>query len=64
MVDKNQVQGGAKEFGGKVKEAAGKIVGNDRLQAEGMADQAEGKTQKNYGKVKDAMKDEIGLKKH
>lgn len=64
MVDKNQVQGGAKEIGGKIKEAAGKLVGNERLQADGMADQAEGKTQKNYGKVKDAMKDEVGLKKH
>ncbi len=60
MVDKNEVKGGAKEMAGKVKEAAGKVVGNDRLQAEGLADQAEGKTQKNYGKVKDAVKDQTG----
>ena len=64
MVDKNEISGGAKELGGKIKEGVGKLVGNDRLRAEGLADQAEGKTEKNYGKVKDAMKDEIGLKKH
>ncbi len=62
MADKNQIQGGAKEIGGKIKEAAGNLVGNDRLQAEGLADQAEGKTQKNYGKVKDAVKDQVGAK--
>ncbi|KTQ95811.1 general stress protein CsbD [Aureimonas ureilytica] len=62
MVDKNEISGGAKELGGKVKEGLGKLVGNDRLQAEGLADQAEGKTEKNYGKVKDAVKDTLGSK--
>ncbi len=60
MVDSNQIKGGAKEIGGKIKEAAGNAVGNDRMAAEGLADQAEGKTQKNYGKVKDAVKDQVG----
>lgn len=59
MVDSNQIKGGAKELGGNIKEAAGKLVGNERLQAEGEIDQAAGKTQKNYGKVKDAVKDEL-----
>lgn len=58
-MDKNEVKGGAKELGGKLKEAAGNLVGNDRLAAEGVVDQAAGKTQKNYGKVKDAVKDEL-----
>jgi len=60
MVDSNEIKGGAKELGGKLKEAVGSAVGNDRMQAEGMADQAEGKTQKNYVKVKDAVKDQTG----
>ncbi|MFD2236785.1 CsbD family protein [Aureimonas populi] len=60
MVDSNQIKGGAKEIGGNIKEAAGKAVGNERLQAEGQIDQVEGKTQKNYGKVKDAVKDQTG----
>lgn len=59
MVDENQVKGGAKELGGKIKESVGSLVGNERMEADGLADQAEGKTQKNYGKVKDAVKDEI-----
>lgn len=59
MVDENQVKGGAKELGGKIKEGVGSLVGNERMEADGLADQAEGKTQKNYGKVKDAVKDEI-----
>ncbi|HEX2020896.1 MAG TPA: CsbD family protein [Aurantimonas sp.] len=59
MADENQFKGGAKETGGKLKEAAGRAVGNDRLEAEGDADQVEGKTQKNYGKVKDAVKDQF-----
>jgi uncharacterized protein YjbJ (UPF0337 family) len=59
MVDKNEIKGGAKEVGGKIKEAAGRAVGNERLEAEGEVDQVEGETQKNYGKVKDAVKDQI-----
>ncbi|MER0236999.1 CsbD family protein [Fulvimarina sp. MAC8] len=58
MVDKNEIKGAAKEAGGKVKEAVGSAVGNERMRAQGEADQAEGKTQKNYGKVKDAVKDQ------
>lgn len=57
-MDKNETKGSAKELGGKLKEGVGKAVGNERMEAEGAADQAEGKTQKNYGKVKDAVKDQ------
>ena len=39
MVDKNEISGGAKELGGKIKEGVGKLVGNERLQAEGAVDQ-------------------------
>lgn len=59
MAEKEQTTGGMKEMGGKVKEAAGKLVGNPRLEGEGKADKIEGKTEKNYGKVKDAVKDQF-----
>lgn len=62
MVDSNTIKGGAKEIGGKLKEAVGNATGNDRMKADGLADQAEGKTQKNYGKVKDAAKDQLGAR--
>ena len=58
-MDKHEISGGAKQAGGTVKEAAGKLVGNERLQAEGKIDQVEGKTEKNVGKVKDAIKDQV-----
>jgi uncharacterized protein YjbJ (UPF0337 family) len=45
---------------GRIKEAAGVLTGNDKLRAEGKADQAVGKTeqavQKTVGKVKKALK--------
>jgi uncharacterized protein YjbJ (UPF0337 family) len=59
MAEKEQASGGMKELGGKIKEGAGKLVGNDRLVAEGKVDQMEGKTEKNYGKVKGAVKDQL-----
>ena len=58
-MDKHEISGGAKQAGGAVKEAAGKLVGNERLEAEGKIDQVEGKTEKNVGKVKDAIKDQV-----
>ncbi|MDY8110130.1 CsbD family protein [Fulvimarina sp. 2208YS6-2-32] len=52
-------KGTAKELGGSIKETAGKVTGNDRMEAEGTGDRVEGKTQKNLGKVKDAVKDQL-----
>jgi uncharacterized protein YjbJ (UPF0337 family) len=49
---------------GRIKEAVGVVIGNDRLRAEGKADQAIGKTkqaaQKTVDKVKKAVKKAIG----
>jgi uncharacterized protein YjbJ (UPF0337 family) len=41
---------------GKAKEAAGKAVGNERLEAEGVADQAAGNAKQAGEKVKDVGK--------
>jgi uncharacterized protein YjbJ (UPF0337 family) len=41
---------------GKVKEAAGKVSGNDKLQAKGKADQTKGNLKQAGEKVKDALK--------
>jgi uncharacterized protein YjbJ (UPF0337 family) len=48
----DKTEGTAKQMKGKVKEAAGKAVGNPDLHAEGRGDQAEGKVQKKIGDVK------------
>jgi len=42
---------------GKVKETAGKAVGNERLTAEGRADQAKGDAKQAVEKAKDVFKD-------
>jgi len=51
-MNKDQVNGRAETAKGAVKEAAGKVVGNDRLTAEGRAEQAAGKVQSTAGDVK------------
>lgn len=52
-------KGTAKEIGGSIKETVGKLTGDDRLEAEGTGERVEGKTQKNIGKVKDAVKNQF-----
>ncbi|MDP1642624.1 MAG: CsbD family protein [Phenylobacterium sp.] len=56
---KDQAEGAAKDMGGKVKEAAGKLTGNDRLEAEGHMDQAKGKVQKGVGDLKEGARDAL-----
>ncbi len=55
-MDKDRIAGTAKEIKGSVKEATGKLFGNDKLEAEGRADKVEGKVQDAAGKIKDALK--------
>lgn len=50
--NKDQVRGRAKSAKGKVKQAAGKLVGNKRLESEGKLDRAVGKAQSEYGDLK------------
>ena len=56
-MNKDQVEGRVDQSIGKVKEAAGKLVGNERLQAEGLAEQAKGKVQTVFGDSKEHAKD-------
>jgi uncharacterized protein YjbJ (UPF0337 family) len=42
---------------GKAKEVAGRVVGNEKLETEGLADQVKGKTQAGYGDAKENLKD-------
>ncbi|MGD0636159.1 MAG: CsbD family protein [Beijerinckiaceae bacterium] len=58
-MDKDRVAGSAKEIKGGIKQAAGKVVGDAKLQAEGKADVAEGKVQNAVGGLKDTVKDAL-----
>ena len=56
MPDHDRVEGAAKNLGGNIKEAAGKVVGDEKLKAEGRADQVEGKVQNAVGGLKDSLR--------
>ena len=51
----NRIQGAGKKAAGAVKQAAGKAVGNERLQAEGAVEKAAGSVQNAVGKAQDKL---------
>jgi uncharacterized protein YjbJ (UPF0337 family) len=55
-MDKDRIEGAAKQAKGAIKEAAGKVVGDAKLEASGKADKIEGKVQNAIGGAKDAMR--------
>ncbi|KIC56680.1 uncharacterized protein YjbJ (UPF0337 family) [Brevundimonas sp. UYEF29] len=57
MADHDRIEGAAKNIGGKIKEGVGKLTGDTKLQAEGKADQVEGKVQNAVGGAKDSLRD-------
>ncbi len=52
----DKIKNAAEDLGGKAKEAAGKVTGNERLEAEGQADQTKADVKKSGENVKDAFK--------
>ena len=55
----DKISGTANEVAGKVKQGLGKATGNDRLRAEGAAQETKGRIQSTIGKAKDAVKGAI-----
>ena len=58
-MDKDRIEGGMKVAKGSVKEAIGKIIGNEKTQAEGVAEKVAGKAQEAVGEGKDAVRDAV-----
>lgn len=56
-MDKNRVEGAARQVTGSVKEAIGKLTGDKTTQAEGAAERVAGKVQSKVGKAADAVRD-------
>jgi uncharacterized protein YjbJ (UPF0337 family) len=52
-MDKDRVEGAAKQAKGTIKETFGKVTGDAKTEAEGKADKAEGKVQNTVGGIKD-----------
>jgi len=57
MANEDQTEGKAKDIGGKLKEEAGDLTGNDKMKRDGQTDQVEGKVQKGVGDAKDKISD-------
>ena len=55
-VDKDRIKGSAEQTKGAVKEAAGKVFGDKKLETEGQADKVAGKVQSAIGGLKDAVR--------
>jgi uncharacterized protein YjbJ (UPF0337 family) len=49
---KDRLQGGFHELKGKVKEKAGQLAGNPKVESEGQAENLAGKVQKKIGQIK------------
>jgi uncharacterized protein YjbJ (UPF0337 family) len=56
-MDKDRIKGKMEDIGGRIKRQTGEWTGNEKTQAEGLAEQAKGKTRNALGKMKDAARD-------
>ncbi len=58
-MDKDRIEGAAKQVKGTIKEAVGKVTGDSKTQAEGVAEKAAGKLQNSIGGAKDEARDSL-----
>ncbi|RYE97539.1 MAG: CsbD family protein [Oxalobacteraceae bacterium] len=58
-MDKDRVDGIGKKVAGSDKEAIGKVTGDTKLEAEGVAQKTAGKAQNAVGGVKDTVRDTV-----
>jgi uncharacterized protein YjbJ (UPF0337 family) len=59
MVDENEIEGAARDLGGKVQDAIGGLTGDSKTQVEGKWNQAAGKAQKTFGAAADEIRDNV-----
>jgi uncharacterized protein YjbJ (UPF0337 family) len=55
-MDKDRIKGSAEQAKGTIKEIAGKVTGDAKLESEGKADKAAGKIQNAVGGLKDTLR--------
>lgn len=55
-MDKDRIEGSAKQVRGAMKKAVGKAVGDAKLQADGKADVIKGKVENAIGSLKDNLR--------
>jgi uncharacterized protein YjbJ (UPF0337 family) len=59
MVDENEIEGAARELGGKVEDAVGGLTGDTATQAAGKWNQVAGKAQKTFGDAAEELRDNV-----
>ena len=57
-MDRDRIKGMGDQAKGNLKEAAGKVTGDSKLQAEGKMDRARGKMENAVGGLKDSLRDD------
>ena len=58
-MDKDRVEGAAKNMGGKIKEGVGKATGDEKLRREGQVDQVKGRAENAVGGATDAVREKL-----
>ena len=58
MIDKDRVEGSIEQAKGKVKEVAGKVTGDTKLEQEGKGQKVAGKIQNAVGGIKETLRGE------
>jgi uncharacterized protein YjbJ (UPF0337 family) len=58
-MNKDRIEGSADQAKGKVKEIAGKVTGDTKLESEGKAQKIAGKVQNTIGGMKDTLKEAV-----
>jgi uncharacterized protein YjbJ (UPF0337 family) len=57
-MDNDRIKGMGDQAKGSLKDAAGKVTGDSKLQAEGKMDKAKGKVENAVGGMKDSLRDD------
>jgi uncharacterized protein YjbJ (UPF0337 family) len=55
-MDKDRIQGSAKQVKGKIKESVGKALGDSKMTVEGKEEKVDGKIQNAIGSIRDEVK--------
>lgn len=56
-MDRDRIEGAAKNLGGKLEATAGQVTGDKKIEADGVIDQVVGTAQNALGQAKDTVKD-------
>ena len=58
-MDADRIKGAGNQVKGSIKQGVGELIGDAKLQGEGMADKAKGKVQSAVGGAKDTVRDAV-----